>query len=564
MAQSAGGFLISGTLYKKRGGLGRHAKQPWQPRQFALSDRGVLSYFESAALEKARGSLNLVNTRAVLSTSESVDDAPTRYVLILSHTQGQRWKLSAESAGDLESWREKLEPFCRGTSPGEDSATNGRGAGGGRPAATFADRAAAAKDGDGRPSSSSSSSPGSRLAERRSRFERRPGSPFSGGSGLGSNFWVLGSLFVCECVAVALRGGGFAVASFGALALLNVYATLVVVRKRDEAPSETLVSLIVPPAALPPLRVPYDDATGGVGDPSSPLGGAARRGGPRAAGATGLTGVAFSEDGDAPCGTWSVAPGSTFKIRQKGYAKTKRKAPSDDAFYEAVAVDFFDTEARVMDMASKLALPEPARPSPDPLIPALYVVNAQIPSETGPMRVKHDADGHGYQMVIVMQLAERTCADLEALKAGGDAADAVPPGRRAALDLLRAYCRVAPDEGQLDAKERGRFKVLAQIRNIDEVNIPNFAKGYNGKPALINKTGTLNRGPSNAFHNMDINIHAFGYMARSGLQSIFRDFQDFILSVGFVLEGRAEAELPECMLCALDLNHVDFNMACAW
>ena len=102
--------------------------------------------------------------------------------------------------------------------------------------------------------------------------------------------------------------------------------------------------------------------------------------------------------------------------------------------------------------------------------------------------------------------------------------------------------------------------MLAQIRNIDEVNIPSFAKGYNGKPALINKTGKLTRS-GNAWFNMDINVHAFGYMARSGLQSIFRDFQDFILTVGFVLEGRADSELPECMLASFDLNHVDYNMA---
>ena len=50
-------------------------------------------------------------------------------------------------------------------------------------------------------------------------------------------------------------------------------------------------------------------------------------------------------------------------------------------------------------------------------------------------------------------------------------------------------------------------------------------------------------------------------MARSGLQSIFRDFEDFILSIGFVLEGRAESELPECILGAFDLNHVDYNIA---
>lgn len=222
----------------------------------------------------------------------------------------------------------------------------------------------------------------------------------------------------------------------------------------------------------------------------------------------------------------------------------------------------FDAGARVAEMGSLLELPPPARVSPDSDVPALFVVVAQVPSETGPLKAKHDADGHGYQMAICFQLTARTASELQCLK---DAPDALSAERRAALKLLKRYCRVAPGEPQLGAAERGRFKVLAQIRNIDEVAIPAFAKGYNGKPALINKTGVLTRcGPDDAYLNMDVNIHGFGYMARSGLQSIFRDFQDFILSIGFTVESRADDELPECMLGCFDLNHVDYNAAVPW
>ena len=74
---------------------------------------------------------------------------------------------------------------------------------------------------------------------------------------------------------------------------------------------------------------------------------------------------------------------------------------------------------------------------------------------------------------------------------------------------------VAPEEPFAERKEFGRFKVLAQVRNIDDVSILSFAKRYNGKPALIRKTGMLYRcGPSGTYLNMDINVHAFGYMAR--------------------------------------------------
>ena len=136
---------------------------------------------------------------------------------------------------------------------------------------------------------------------------------------------------------------------------------------------------------------------------------------------------------------------------------------------------------------------------------------------------------------------------------------------KASLKLLKRWCSIAPEEPFAERKEFGRFKVLAQVRNIDDVSIPSFAKRYNGKPALIRKTGMLYRcGPSGSYLNMDINVHAFGYMARSGLQSIFRDFQDFILSVGFTVESRSDDELPECILGCFDLNHVDYNAAVPW
>jgi len=546
MAPKTDDYLLVGQLHKKRGGLGRHAKAPWQPRTFALSGDGILSYFETSALEKKRSSLNLLSARAVLSTSEVVDEAPTAHVLIVAHDRGQRWKLCAPTADALENWRSRLAPFCRVPSSGA-RAGRGRAAGGGPGGGGGGARPAVAAAAAAAPPFASPSA--RRLADRRGLLARaaRPPRPRAAAP---STVAIAAALVVAELAALASRGGASA-ASLAALLVFDVYALLVLTR-RDADREETATTLLLPPATMPKIRSDWDVLADGGRAAAAPT--------KLEPGGTGLGEVPFDATGACPCGTWSKAPGSTFKIRQLGYKKSKRKAPSGDSFYEVVSVDLFDTEARLGDVASLLDLPAPARPSPDPHVPAIWVINAQIPSETGPVRASIDADGHGYCMCIVVQLTAQTAKDLEDLAAGRPLDD---PARAAPLRLLRAYCKVAPDEPRLSAVERGRFKVLAQIRNIDEVNIPSFAKGYNGKPALINKTGTLTRSPSapNDWFNMDINVHAFGYMARSGLQSIFRDFQDFILTVGFVLEGRADSELPECMLAAFDLNHVDYNMA---
>jgi hypothetical protein len=80
-------------------------------------------------------------------------------------------------------------------------------------------------------------------------------------------------------------------------------------------------------------------------------------------------------------------------VRQVGYKSHGKKAVSEEAFYECVSVDLFDTSSRVPCLADKVELPAPERLSPDSDIPSLFIVVAHIPSETGPMSVGPDADG---------------------------------------------------------------------------------------------------------------------------------------------------------------------------
>ncbi|KAJ8608819.1 hypothetical protein CTAYLR_009360 [Chrysophaeum taylorii] len=572
------GYEHVGRLYKKRGGMGRHARTPWVSRQFALNSEGLLMYFDADNVDKTpRGSLHLPRSEAVLSTVEDAsDDAPTRHMLIITHIQGQRWKLCAETTQDLAVWRDKLSKWCRQGRGYQEE--DGRKVDGSREVATANGVAAAAPKVLAKPQSAAAmllrpaknppARPGgarqlNRQASRRN-SQSKVGKELATRAPSGE---VAKALVVVNLSALVAWTAATWAASIAVVLLVNAYVAALVVRGFDQAPpaSETLVSLIVPPARLPTLDAPPRRSTGDAlgrrsKSPHAAAGKAAARapGGKVVAGATGLREVAFDEQGGPP-GTWSVAPGSTFKIRQVGYAKSKRKAPSEDAFFQVVSVDLFDTDARVNRMSDHVSFALPTVKSPDPDVPSLFVVNAQIPSETGPLRVKLDADGHGYQVLICMQLTERTRRELELLAAGGDVE--IPERRANALKLLKTYCRVAPDEPQLSPKDRGRFKVLAQIRNIDEVSIPNFAKGYNGKPALIAKTGMLTRSADRSLLEMDVNVHAFGYLARSGLQSIYREFQTFILSIGFVIEGRDDSELPEVCLTALDLNHLNWTMA---
>eukprot|EP00634_Sargassococcus_sp_CCMP2135_P008561 CAMPEP_0198647076 /NCGR_PEP_ID=MMETSP1467-20131203/2439_1 /TAXON_ID=1462469 /ORGANISM="unid. sp., Strain CCMP2135" /LENGTH=571 /DNA_ID=CAMNT_0044382677 /DNA_START=50 /DNA_END=1762 /DNA_ORIENTATION=- len=564
------GHELVGRLYKKRGGLGRHAKSPWVSRTFALGYDGVLSYFDSEHLEKPRGSLNLPRAEAWLSVVpyDPNDDMPTKFMFIITHVQGQRWKLCADSAAELEDWVDKMAKFCRSNAirmpraaAPEAAADTTRAAG--VAAAATPPLAPPPVKKEKKHSVPGGGPPGHR--------ERRPTKPtvkdFAVTATRTTRAWVrvASAVAAVNAAAILAHFANSGLATALALCLANVHVGLVIARCLAESPptSETLVAMIVPPARLPAFvqrerrtsltTVPEDAAPSDADEAAANV-------------LAGLREVPFDPDGGPP-GTWSRAPAATFRLRDVGYAKHKRKMPSDDAFYDVVAVHLFDCETRVdkivdrlgglQNLAQKNGAAAPA-PTKTGDVPSWMVVNAQIPAETGPLRAQLDADGHGYHVVVVLEMTERTKRELEELAAGTAFASSA---RGRALALLQNYCRVAPSEPQLGAKERGRFKVLAQVRNIDEVDIPNFVKGYNGKPALINKTGILTKGAGGDLLEMAINCHAFGYLARKGLQTIYRDFQDFILSVGFVIEARDDLELPEVALAAFDMNHPNWTMA---
>lgn len=257
-------------------------------------------------------------------------------------------------------------------------------------------------------------------------------------------------------------------------------------------------------------------------------------------------GLKRDETADRSPMTWSTSPADAFRLRQVGYNHKRHKAPSSEAFYRVVYAQVFDTNQRIEAIADVLDLAEPTFISPDPDVPSLFIVDAQLPSTVGSLRVHEDANGPGHQIVTVMTLTENARDELAVL-------DHLHTARANALRLFREWCRHAVD----DPAVKGRFKVVAQIKNADA--LPTFAKKYNGKPALISKTGKLRRGRTkdgHSFLEMAVNVHAFGYLARLGFHSLYNQFNSYVVSAGFTIEGRNDDELPENLLGAFDLNYI--------
>ena len=110
-----------------------------------------------------------------------------------------------------------------------------------------------------------------------------------------------------------------------------------------------------------------------------------------------------------------------------------------------------------------------------------------------------------------------------------------------------------------DADFRGRFKVIASVKNMDTLDLPSFIQNYNAKPVLITKSGSIFTGEN--YVEVDIRVHRFSYLARKGLNYLQGKFSQMIFDVGFVIEGRGEEELPEQILGAARLIRLDYNKA---
>jgi len=73
-------------------------------------------------------------------------------------------------------------------------------------------------------------------------------------------------------------------------------------------------------------------------------------------------------------------------------------------------------------------------------------------------------------------------------------------------------------------------------------SVPKLIQRYNGKPALVTKSGTFKRHPN--YIEFTINVNWWAFLAKKGLHTLIPTFPDFIFNVGFTIEARKDDEMP--------------------
>ena len=270
-----------------------------------------------------------------------------------------------------------------------------------------------------------------------------------------------------------------------------------------------------------------------------------------------------NKDGHVFAGWCRQKPGMMM-VRSHNYKKDKVKVPSPGELYKCVHVDIFESRQRYPDMASRVQLPEVNFTDDGPKTwnaPDIFVVSIAIP--TDPPKLYNSADdGGGYTITAYFVMEPETREILKRVTSDGydpknDRVGDMNVSKVNAVRLLDEWCRRSPTDDSFCA----RFKVVPNAQNLKEIGLPSWISKYNGKPFLIKRpgqTGFLYRHPDKSCVEFDISLHPFPYLAKQGI-NFMKDayFKKVLVTFGFLIEGQAEDELPECLIGLMQLCYPD-------
>jgi len=236
--------------------------------------------------------------------------------------------------------------------------------------------------------------------------------------------------------------------------------------------------------------------------------------------------------------------GADFSVRVgPAYNRHGKKAPSAKHVYEPRSIDVFKGSKiryRLFERMNLHPPPDAALPN-DTGLPRRLVVNTIIPAEA-PKLMGQGFDGPCYQMVLTFTT---TAERLRQWKASGSAA----------CDLFqRFYDESTTDPPTIAMKER--WKLLAKIDNMKQLGLNMFER-YNGKPALITKSGSMHR--ADDLLEVAMNTFRFGLITRRGVWTLLPRLPEMNFHFAVTVEGRDEDHsLPEQVLAAVRVKKMDF------
>jgi len=240
---------------------------------------------------------------------------------------------------------------------------------------------------------------------------------------------------------------------------------------------------------------------------------------------------------------WNIRP-TLIKLRVgPDYNKNRKKEPSAPALYDVHCIDVIYSETSLKHASDAFKMPEiPGITDIDtghPYVPPMMILNIWLPAN-GPSILTKEIDGPTYCVIAYAVITEKT---LEALK---DFENASP-----AVKLFAKWC----EKAETEYAYRSRFKLMGHLENIEKLGMPSSFSKFNGKPALVRKSGTFTR--SSNYIQLSVNLRVWSFFARKGVHHYQPKMKDFMMNIGVTVESREEDELPEVLIGGARIMRMD-------
>ncbi|CAK0810660.1 unnamed protein product [Prorocentrum cordatum] len=252
-----------------------------------------------------------------------------------------------------------------------------------------------------------------------------------------------------------------------------------------------------------------------------------------------------------PC--WSEGSGRGFELRSRHWPQAPPKAWTQGAMYRTISADVVKSQSSTISqvMGRLIQSSDIAGSSWEAgcLLPRLLCFVVQLPYGVS----GSSEEDPGCSVVTVHQITEET---LDALKQ-----DPLPNHVKLFANFVRGGETNLPQHSRGKSHTSGVFKAIARVGNFEDLRLSMFmrpvASKYNGTPCLITKSGTVFKGPSDEWLEVDVDVRKFSAVARRSLYSLQGSLKQCSIHCGFTIQACTPEELPEYIVADSWLHNID-------
>jgi len=249
---------------------------------------------------------------------------------------------------------------------------------------------------------------------------------------------------------------------------------------------------------------------------------------------------------------WLQCDAFVFDVRNVGYKQSREKIASQFALYECIGMDIVRDHRRldcIMDRFPEGDLPSNwpgARWEQAWKVPRVLIFNCQVPYTAGKIFGSYPEEDGGFSILNYFVLSREASDRL--------AADVPTP----ALQLWKRFV----EEGE-STKEGISLKVVGRVEDLDKHEVPESFKRFNNKPVLLTRSATVYKKRLPEVLEIDFDVRNWNYPTRAAMVSYHHRAREAEVEIGYLLEGKADDELPEQILGCFTVNNMDI-MAARW